>query len=238
MASRQTPPAWRREFLRVLGATASVSWAADAAGIDKSSVYSMRKRNAAFATSWDRALAEGRARLTAGERPARPPRHDKRGMTLRLSTKGKPCLMRTGEGRWNDEVEARFLGYLQTTANVAASAAAVGMSRCAIMQRKAADPAFARAFDAARAEGYERIELAYLARASDALAKFDWAAEAGIAVEDQPDMSNAEIMNLLRLHRSSCKGGAAQRYGWRKREPDIEEVRAELLRKVAAWMGE
>jgi hypothetical protein len=209
MASRQTPPVWRREFLRVLGQTANVSWAADAAGIDKTTAYAQRAGNAAFAASWARALAEGRARVAAGERPARPPRNAKCGLTMRHSKTGKPCLMRTGEGRWSDAVERRFLGFLHATANVSASARAVGFSVTAIGQRKATDPAFARAFAVAKMEGYERVELAFLARASDALTPFDWAGEAGVAIESQPEMSNAEILNLLRLHRASCKGGAA-----------------------------
>jgi hypothetical protein len=47
-------------------------------------------------------------------------------------------------------------------------------------------------------------------------------------------MSVAEAISILKLHRASALGGAPQRYGWRAREPDIEEVRAEVLRKVAA----
>jgi hypothetical protein len=47
-------------------------------------------------------------------------------------------------------------------------------------------------------------------------------------------MSVAEAISVLKLHRASAAGGAPQRYGWRAREPDIEEVRAEVLRKVAA----
>ncbi len=48
------------------------------------------------------------------------------------------------------------------------------------------------------------------------------------------DLSVADAINILKLHRASAKGGAPQRYDWRAAEPDIEEVRAEVLRKVAA----
>ncbi len=85
----------------------------------------------------------------------------------------------------------------------------------------------------AKAEGYERIELGYIARASHAVEPFDWATEAGIDVDDLPEVSNAEMFNILKLHRASVSGGRGQRYGWRKQEPDIETVRAEVLRKVA-----
>ena len=41
-------------------------------------------------------------------------------------------------------------------------------------------------------------------------------------------------MNLHKLHRASQQGGKPQRYGWRRQEPDIEDIRQEILRKVAA----
>jgi hypothetical protein len=39
-------------------------------------------------------------------------------------------------------------------------------------------------------------------------------------------------MNLLKLHRAAVHGGKPQRYDWRAQEPDIEEVKAEILRRV------
>jgi hypothetical protein len=47
-------------------------------------------------------------------------------------------------------------------------------------------------------------------------------------------MTVDQAMNLFKLHRAGQQGGKPQRYGWRRQEPDIEEVRAEILRKVAA----
>jgi hypothetical protein len=47
-------------------------------------------------------------------------------------------------------------------------------------------------------------------------------------------MSVEQAMNLFKLHRASQHGGRPQRYAWRQQEPDIEDVRAEILRKVAA----
>ena len=59
-----------------------------------------------------------------------------------------------------------------------------------------------------------------------------------VMARSQPDRAPAmtveQAMNLHKLHRASQQGGKPQRYGWRRREPDIEEVRAEILRKVAA----
>ena len=47
-------------------------------------------------------------------------------------------------------------------------------------------------------------------------------------------MTVAEATNIWKIHRASQQGGKPQRYGWRLQEPDIEAVRAEILRKVAA----
>ena len=47
-------------------------------------------------------------------------------------------------------------------------------------------------------------------------------------------MTAADALNLLRLHRAEVKGGHPQLYGWRRSEPDIEAVRAEVMRKLEA----
>ena len=53
-------------------------------------------------------------------------------------------------------------------------------------------------------------------------------------LREAPAMTVEQAMNLFKLHRASQHGGKPQRYGWRRQEPDIEDVRAEILRKVAA----
>jgi putative addiction module killer protein len=47
-------------------------------------------------------------------------------------------------------------------------------------------------------------------------------------------MTVGQAFKLHKLHRASQQGGKPQRYGWRQQLPEIEEVRAEVLRKVAA----
>lgn len=224
--------------MRALGACGNATWASARAGVDKTTAYDLRKRNPAFAASWDRAMAKGRAGLAAGQAPPTDMLGDGREWSVRRSKSGRPCAMRTGPGRWSRTVEARFLGLLTATANVAAAARAIGMSTTGLYARRARDDAFRMYWDAALAEGYARIEMGMIARASAAVEPFDWIAEAGFDVETLPEMSTAEMLNLLKLHRAAVHGGRAQRYGWRTTEPDIEDVRAELLRKVAAWMGE
>ena len=45
-------------------------------------------------------------------------------------------------------------------------------------------------------------------------------------------MTVEQAMKLF-FHRDAQHGGKARRQAWRREMPDIEEVRAELLRKVA-----
>ena len=250
--------------LRELGRSGSVALAAEAVGIDRSTAYQVRKANPAFKASWERALETARARLAeradsqaheqahpqplpqsppsrgGGERLALPiplplaggvrggPRL--RGdEVVRSSKAGRPCVVRAGPGRWSVASERAFLAELTASANVSAAARAAGVSAQAAYNRRRLWPAFAAAWDAAKAEGYVRIEMLLIHAATATLD-----AEPTVEACEAPPMSVEQAMNLFKLHRASVQGGAAQRYGWRLQEPDIEEVRAEILRKVAA----
>jgi len=126
-------------------------------------------------------------------------------------------------------VERAFLEVLTATANVTAAARAAGVSKVAAYNRRKLWPAFAAAWDAAIAEGYVRLETLLIGAATATLEP----APAPAACE-MPEMSVDQAMNLLRLHRASQRGGRGQRYGWRRELPDIEEVRAEIERRLAA----
>lgn len=64
---------WRRPFLDALREFGVVSYAAEAAGVDRTAVYKARDRNARFAAEWDEALAEATDAL---ELEARRRAHD------------------------------------------------------------------------------------------------------------------------------------------------------------------
>ena len=80
--------------------------------------------------------------------------------------------------------------------------------------------------------GYTRLECLAIEAGAAALSGSPLDASGPL-----PPMTAADVLNLLRLHRAGVRGGRAQRYDWRKVEPDIEEVRAEVLRRVAV-MGD
>lgn len=249
MAGDDRVAAWRRKFLRELARSGSVAMAAERAGIDRTSAYQLRKRNAVFAASWARAQAAAREALAGavgeGDASASPGANGGsesgggRGTPARLrlrpnecvrgSKDGRPCIVRAGPGRWSAEAERAFIEELTASANVKAAARAAGVSTVAVYNRRKNWPEFAAAWREALAAGYVRIETLLLGAATVALDP-----EPEPASRDAPEMTVEQAMNLLRLHRASQHGGRPQRYAWREREPDIEEVRAEILRRAAA----
>ena len=282
MARSQAAPPWRRAFLRELARSGNVAAAAEKAGIDRSSAYQVRRRNAAFAASWERAvgafgdtLAASGGGVGAGEIPADvggggpdprpcsesrasehplpqgggvtgapPPRRDKLRLRddecVRASKAGRPCVVRAGPGRWSVGAERAFLAELTASANVRAAARAAGVSAVAAYNRRKLWPAFAAAWREAIDEGYARIETLLVGAATAALDPGPEGGDEralrqaqGERLFEPPEMTVEQAMKLW-LHHAGVEGGRAPRQRWRRREPDIEEVRAEILRRVAA----
>lgn len=151
------------------------------------------------------------------------------GRVVRQARNRKTQVIRTGGKRWSQAAEQRFLEELAATANVRAAAEAAGFSTTAIYQRRMRWPGFAAEWQACLEQGYARIEAQLVALATDSLRREPVTGEAAGKA-----MSVAEMMNLLKLHRASVKGGAPQRYDARALPPDIEAVRASILRKIDA----
>lgn len=228
MAKKEAP--WRAGFLAALARGASVKGAAAAAGVDRTTAYEARKRDPDFAAQWAAALAEGRGRLERGETPALA-----RDEIVRSSRHGRPCVMRAGPGRWSAAKEVLFLTALEESANVSRAAEAAGLSTTALYARRQREPAFAEAWAAAVRGGYLDVEALLIENAKAVLSDAPRPRRSkGHERRLKDDMSVADAINIVKLHRASVKGGAPQRYDWRAQEPDIEEVRAEVLRKVAA----
>jgi len=257
-------------FLRELARSGNVAGAAEKAGIDRSSAYQLRRRNAAFAASWERAMERAREGLVAcsrahprplpqagGELKARtvplPLAGGVRGgrgklrlrddECVRASKAGRPCVVRAGPGRWSVGAERAFLEVLTATANVTAAARAAGVSTVAAYNRRKRWPGFAAAWDEAIAEGYVRLETLLIGAATATLEPVPGPSSLRQAQDERgafegryemPEMTVAQAMNLVQLHRASQRGGREQRYGWRRQLPDIEEVRAEVARRLAA----
>lgn len=156
---------------------------------------------------------------------------------LRSSKSGRVCIARAGQGRWSAQSERTFLEELTATANVRAAARAAGVSTVAVYNRRKQWPEFAAHWDAAKAQGYARIEMLLIQAATatlDPQAVLEQAEDERYDACARPDMTVEQAMKLFGLHRASQQDGKPQRYGWRRRDADIEDVRAEILRRLTA----
>ena len=154
------------------------------------------------------------------------------GTTVRRAKGRQTKLIRTAGKRWSAAAEMRFLEHLAASANIKASAEAAGFSTVAIYNRRLKDPHFAARWAEALEVGYMRLECLAIELGTNALS-----GTPPLGDQVLPPASFGEVLNLLKLHRAQVRGGAPQRYDWRRQEADIEEVRAEVLRRleVMAW---
>ncbi len=229
MPSRTTPPKWRRAFLRALAVTANVTLAADRVGIDKTTAYHSRKASPLFARLWDQALADGRAAIASGQVPEDAASVTRRPLSIRASCSGKTCIMATGEGRWNEDVEARFFEYLAATANVKAAARAIGMSTTALYRRRRQWPAFDALWEETVRLAVNRLNMQLVEAASNMLDP------PHVPVPGLAPVSVDQAIRIVQLNKDRTRqNGDLKRHDWRRKRRDPEEIRASIIRKLDA----
>jgi hypothetical protein len=130
--------------------------------------------------------------------------------------------------QWTPRVEERFLAALAATCNVKASCAEVGLTAASAYNHRRRWPAFARRWDEAIEIGYAQLEMGLIEAAGNFLSGKEPA-----RVGPLRGMTVGHAIHLLHMHKHQVHG-LGKRPGLRAREPDIEVVRAEILRKVAA----
>lgn len=215
---------WRARFLRALAHTGNAALSALQAGIDKSTAYNHRKADPAFAARWGAAAAEGKAAAAAGKR--RRPGRVKVELVMRNTKRGAQQV-RAARGRWRQQVEDDFFAALERTACVRWAAAAAGLSSNALYYRRRHYPDFARRWDARVKDAEQRIPGLLTAAT---IASLDPEIEAG----GLPPVSTSEAIAIARLKGLEAGAGArgsAMRCG--PPEPSIEEVRDDVLRRIA-----
>jgi hypothetical protein len=226
MASRTTPLKWRRAFLRALAVTANVALSAQRAGIDKTTAYQARKASPLFDRLWTRALADGRAALGDGRVPDEAAGIDSRPLSIRSSKTGRVCIMATGEGRWNAEVEAEFFAALAATGNVKAAARAIAMSTTALYNRRKLWPAFDGRWEEIVSLTNERLALQLLTSASNVIGPQE-------AEVPDFDMSVDQAIRVAQLYEGRRqKNGSLKRHDPKRAPVDVEAVKAEIIRKA------
>ena len=116
---------------------------------------------------------------------------------------GRAQLQKPRAKRWTKALRERFCEALAETANVSASARAVGMCPQGAYKLRDRDAAFLEAWQAALAQGYERLELMLLERALHGQEKPVW--YGGKEVGTMRHYSDSLALHLLRSHRESVK---------------------------------
>ena len=237
MVKPKIAPVWQQPFLDALARTGNVRIAAAEAGVDYTSAYARRQRDAGFAEAWAGVLREREAGeseypltpLACGESPS--PSKGRGGLgeefVVRGSTAGPAQIVRAGAGRWSAARETRFFVALAECANVRRAAAAAGVSSQAIYARRLKDRGFRAQWDAAIEAGKARLET-YLIEAADRT--FD--PETLPVGDGLPRVSVAEALAILRLKGGS---GAAAKGGHDEREAeDSQQDYQEACQRVVA----
>jgi len=145
--------------------------------------------------------------------------------------RNKPAPTRLQAPQWTQEKRAQFLEELAQTANVVRSARAAGMPDYKAYRERRANPEFRAKWDAALDEGFDKLELLLLERATygDAVPP-EGEAKVG---EKQRAIPTALAMSLLKLRESRRAKSPPQRpMRGQKLRDQIEARLAEINRRL------
>jgi hypothetical protein len=228
--------------------TANARLSAAIAGVDHSTAYQLRGSDPVFASAWLRARDWGRERVKAEGRPVfrdgrpRDSKQDQgrgapapaepldpRGWTVRQSRRDGARIVRAGEGRMSDQDIEAFIGHLDAGHGIGRSAALAGFSTTAFYNRRKNYPDLAERWDRAKAGGIARNEILLI----DSLPLALDPAEAAGTDGSLPVPTIAEAIRIVALFRAKERGGGSRRR-WEAEAPPIEQVKDEILRRLAA----
>lgn len=145
--------------------------------------------------------------------------------------KNRPVQMAKARSTgWTKARRAAFLTELAQSCNVARAHEAAGMGRASAYLLRRRDPAFAAQWQQALEAGYERLELALLRRAREAVG--DLALDEG--AEPVGRMTVVQAIDYMAKHRESvAKGRARTRRPQAREVATQEETDAVLLKRIA-----
>lgn len=150
------------------------------------------------------------------------------GTIIRPSTRGPQVVRQTGS-RWTDESERIFLDELGATCNVERAARAAGFCNATAYRRRATDPGFAELWRVALAQGFDRLEMLLIQRATELL-------EGRLPNPDHPipPMTVAEVIRILQVHRASVRDTGERRPGRPFPPRSLDQMRASIIAKLEA----
>ncbi|HEX8484392.1 hypothetical protein [Sphingomonas sp.] len=227
-------------FVRHLRQTGNARIAAEAVGVNATTLWCRRRDHPDFAAEWDAALVFARAAL-ADKRSA-PAGEGLRTAggeyQIRTNKHGHLQVSRAARGRLTRAGERAFLKALASTANIRLAAQSIGFAVSALYERRYRSNAFDEEVRAALAIGYETVEFALLACARQSLGApedvLDGGAETwegGTGVNPLIRTTPFEAMILLGLHRRTVKESA---HGCHRTLPTAtrEETNAAVMKEL------
>ncbi|MFN0116502.1 MAG: hypothetical protein ACKVPY_17670 [Paracoccaceae bacterium] len=245
----------RRAFLAALAQTGNQTLAAEAAKVSRSWVHKHRSAGPEFDMACRAAIAAARSHFeglaASGEATRKPPARwawldgaelvvrgtggsapASGGGPLRQAQggreRGRPQIARARVKQWSPRAEARFLSALTASCNVKLACAEVGLTPASAYNHRHRWAGFARRWDEAVEVGYLQVEAGLIAATGSMFEGEELAEVAPLRA-----MTFAQAVHLLHMHKHAVRG-IGKRPGLPPRQADIEEVRAEILRRVAA----
>ncbi len=143
-------------------------------------------------------------------------------VNIRRSKGRRLVAMAERRNLFTDEQQVVFLGHFAATCNLAASAAAAGVSRKVIYERQRHDPAFAAAFAVAEETGVCSLRAELVRRS---LTLLQAATPDEVALASLPGLDCKFILNLLTQHERVLGSASGDR---RPQRSDASEAAARL----------
>lgn len=138
-------------------------------------------------------------------------------------------LAKARKNGWTKTRRAAFLAELAQSCNVARAHAAAGMGRGSAYLLRRRDPEFAAQWQQALEAGYERLEMALLRRAREAVGDLVLDEDA----EPVGRMTVTQAIDFMGKHRASvARGGARKRRPPPREVATQEETDAALLKRI------
>lgn len=224
-------------FLEALAGCGNVTMALAAAGLGRDRAYRLRREDAGFAAGWAAALArfrdwaDGAEGLGEDEEDGgggggggagRAAALEADGLVLRRGRGGALQIVSARPNQWSARREATFLAFLAACGNVTAASEAAGFTSKCAWERRRLCPAFAKAWDAAKAEAIDRMEMLLIEEGTNLLRAED-------AARRDPQLA----MWLLK-RRDAEAAGTLKRGRGVPAPRRIEDVRESILGKLSA----
>lgn len=225
----------RETYLAVLRATGNMRAAAEAIGMDRTSVERRAKLDPEFGRACREALAEADRRLRgrrADEAATGAPAQSGPDPfeVVRRGSNGRLQIAAAGKGRWSGHIEQAFVDHLRRTGNLSASARAAGFSLNSVLDRRRRCPGFARRIEEALEDAEIELEFRLVAHCSDV------AEDTGTATSEfRPPFDPEFALKFLKWREEKRRGGGRRGRGDRGPPvPSIEEVTERIVRRVEA----